>query len=152
KDGYPYFVLQIPGSDGSPVWPGSFEPVDAHPKSPWLPVAESPVAVTFRGLVFLTARDASNTLYYWIRNPNTLATRSDFTMWTGGRAVNGGVGKTSAALAPAGARDLWVGAATQSGAPVELFIAVRGTDDRIWALNMSRFATFDVIEGIYKLT
>jgi hypothetical protein len=41
QDGYPYFLLQTPGS-GSAVWPDSFEPVDAYPTSPWLPVAEPP--------------------------------------------------------------------------------------------------------------
>jgi hypothetical protein len=72
--------------------------------------------------------------------------------WAGGRVVAGGLGKTPAVLIPAGIRDLYGSFANQPGTLAELFVAMRGTDDQIWALNMSRFATFDVLEDVYRMT
>jgi hypothetical protein len=159
QNGFPRFLEQSWSLVG-PSWTGAFEDVDAQTSATGLtlsaPIAEPPVLTTFRGLTFMAARDPNNQMLYWVRSQNAIDMTQVPTWhaWVGGRVVSGwGTGATPPALIATGRVDRSsVGYGTQKNVQAELYVATRGIGDKqLYALNMGRFATLDVLEGIYNL-
>jgi hypothetical protein len=74
--------------------------------------------------------------------------------WVGGRTVGGwGVAATPPALVATGrVNRTSFGYGTQQNVQAELYVAARGINDKqLYAMNMSRFATLDVLENVYNL-
>ncbi|HEX2570451.1 MAG TPA: hypothetical protein VH877_12910 [Polyangia bacterium] len=148
--GLPWFMQQnYSGVTGTTSWPSTYEYLDATVER--AAVVEPPVALAFRGLIVLAARDSSSILRYWVRNPNTVGRRADFQMWLGERQL-GGLGlKTTATLVP-------VADVLNPALPTELLAIapsvnleyvgsppVLGSVERLWALNLSRAVTLDLM-------
>jgi hypothetical protein len=146
-DNLPYFALQRRDASGNPVWAG-FESIDSA-----VAMIESPTVVIYRGLIFMAGRDSLNQLRYWVRDPNFLARISGQVGWTGGRIVSGwGTGATPPALSLRGTRQLCDNYGYCETVPAELYVATKGIgDQQIYALNFGRFATWDILNGMFGI-
>jgi F5/8 type C domain len=146
-DNLPYFAMQSLDASGNPTWHG-FESVDRG-----VPMIESPTVAMFRGLFFIAGRDSQNQLRYWVRNPNFLTKLSGEIAWTGGNIVSGyGTGATPPAFATRGKRQLGDNYSYSENIESELYVATKGIgDQQIYALNFGRFATWDVLSGIFGI-
>jgi len=146
-DNLPYFAMQSMDAAGNPVWHG-FESVDRA-----VAMIESPTVVVFRGLIFMAGRDTQNQMRYWVRNPNFLTKPSGQIAWTGGNVVSGyGTGATPPAFAIRGRRPLYDNYNYTENVEAELYVATKGIgDQQIYALNFGRFATWDVLSGMFGI-
>jgi hypothetical protein len=147
-DNMPYFAMQSLDASGNPVWHG-FEAVDRG-----VAMIESPTVQMFRGLFFIAARDTQNQMRYWVRNPNFLTKLGGQIAWTGGNIVSGyGTGATPPAFAVRGTHALSDNYGYGENIEAELYVATKGIgDQQLYALNFGRFATWDVMSGIFNIS
>ena len=146
-DNLPYFAMQGRDASGNPVWNG-FESIDRA-----VAMVESPTVIIYRGLIFIAGRDSQNQLRYWVRDPNFLTKISGQIAWTGGGIVSGwGTGATPPAFSLRGTRQNCDNYGYCESIPAELYVATKGIgDQQVYALNFGRFATWDVLHGMFGI-
>jgi len=143
----PLMMMQSAGTNDAPAWPTAFEAISLNTT-----VIEAPTLSTFRGVVMAAARGTNNSAYYALRNPNTVAYRSDRPMWTGGRIISGwGVGAVPPLFVAAGRRTMSAGDYSPlPNVPDDLYVLTKGIGDRqIYGINFGSFAALDIMQNVY---